>query len=98
MARKTSRRQLIRYGVASAAAAVLSTTLRTRPGAAAGPNSGRPVELPQPKVLRSKDKVLDVTLTAMPGRVDVVRLNGLVHTRTMECCRATPGKSIRATR
>jgi FtsP/CotA-like multicopper oxidase with cupredoxin domain len=67
MARKTSRRQLLRCGLASAAVAVLPPALRARPVAAAG----RSVELPQPKVLRSKDKVLNVTLTAMPGTVDV---------------------------
>ena len=71
MARKPSRRQILEYGVGAAAAAVLPPALRAVADDTSRPNAARSVMLPQPRVLRSRDRVLEVTLTAMRGIVDM---------------------------
>jgi FtsP/CotA-like multicopper oxidase with cupredoxin domain len=71
MARKSSRRQILQFGVAAATAALVPPTLRACSDDASNPHSRRSVKLPQPWVLRSQDKVLEVTLTAMQAIVDM---------------------------
>jgi FtsP/CotA-like multicopper oxidase with cupredoxin domain len=71
MARTSSRRRILQYGVGAAAAGCCRRLAAAFPTTSSNPNAGRSVELPQPKFLRSHDKVLKVTLTAIQGIVDV---------------------------
>ncbi|MGH7912126.1 MAG: hypothetical protein ACREQM_14795, partial [Candidatus Dormibacteraceae bacterium] len=61
MARLISRRQLIGYGLAAAAAGTASAIVG---GCAPNTATRRSAELPEPGVLQSRDGVLSVRLTA----------------------------------
>lgn len=69
MVRRFSRRQVVKYGVGAAAFVALPPTMRLSSSRSA--RCGGPVEMPQPKVLKSKGNELAVKLTCMEGRVDM---------------------------
>jgi FtsP/CotA-like multicopper oxidase with cupredoxin domain len=74
-AKPVSRRQAIGYGAAAAGALAgsLDTAQRAQAARALGDwlARRRPIELPQPRVLRSSHHELNVRLTTRPGVVDV---------------------------
>src|SRR5918998_489255 len=70
--REMSRREALRLGLATTAAGVLPAALTgCSPAAAHPPGDRRPGGFRQPPVHRSRRQVLDVTLTAVPGVVDI---------------------------
>ncbi len=69
MARPLSRREVVASGIKAAIAAALPWSLGCTPNGSS--SGGRPRPLPQPRVLRSKDKALHVTLTAVEGEVNM---------------------------
>ncbi len=70
--REVSRRQALQLGLATTAAGLLPATLNGCSPAAAHPHEHRrPGGFRQPAVRRSRHRVLDVTLTAVPGVVDI---------------------------
>lgn len=69
--REMSRREALQLGLAATAAGLLPAALTGCSPAAAGPPGQRPGGFRQPAVRRSRHRVLDVTLTAVPGVVDI---------------------------
>lgn len=83
MASKLSRREVIASGIGAAIAAALPWACGE-----GMPNGVQPLPLPQPHVLKAKDKALKVTLTAVEGEVDM-RASRRVTTYTYD--RVVPG-------
>jgi FtsP/CotA-like multicopper oxidase with cupredoxin domain len=71
MTKPLSRRDVVASGISAALAAALPWPLAGTLGCSSSLGTARPITLPQPRVLKSKDKMLHVKLTAVEAEVEM---------------------------
>lgn len=84
MKRKSTRRHVLQSGIGAAVAAVLPQSLQVFSNDMSKLNAGSLEEMKQPRIIKSKDKVLAVTLTAIRSNVVDMGAKDLVKTYTFD--------------